>query len=354
MVTEEISAANIHPETQNRQPGPPAFTIEDHVSSLRHLDMENDIRLGISACLLGQNVRYDGGHKLDRFLRDTLGQYVSYVPVCPEVESGMGIPREAMRLVGHPQSPRLMTVQTRRDLTDQMLNWAHGRVKELEKEDLCGFIFKSNSPSSGMERVKVYDEKGMPSKNGVGLFAAAFQRHLPLIPVEEEGRLHDPKLREHFVESIFALKRWRELRRQKPTLGALVKFHTENKLLFLSHSPVEYRSLGKLVAEGKGHPVDGLYQRYESLLLQALRLKSTLKKNVNVLQHIMGYFKKHLSSDEKQELLEVIQAYGRGDVPIVVPMTLCNHYVRKYQEPYLARQTYLNPHPAALRLRNHV
>ena len=169
--------------------------------------MEDRIRLGISACLLGQEVRYDGGHKLDRFLRDTLGGYVDYVPVCPETECGFGIPREAFRLVGDPESPRLVTSRTHQDHTERMKTWAGKRVRELEKEDLCGFIFKSNSPSSGMERVKVYNEKGMPEKKGVGMFARAFMEHFPLIPVEEEGRLHDPGLRENFIEGIFAPRR---------------------------------------------------------------------------------------------------------------------------------------------------
>jgi uncharacterized protein YbbK (DUF523 family) len=175
------------------------------------------IRLGISSCLLGQNVRYDGGHKLDRYLTDTLGQYVEYVPVCPEVECGLGVPREAVRLVGDSESPRLVTVKTKQDLTERMMTWAGKRVKELEKEGLCGFVFKSGSPSSGMERVKIYNERGMAEKKGRGMFARAFMDHFPLIPVEEEGRLHDPRLRENFIESIFALMRWRELVQGKNT-----------------------------------------------------------------------------------------------------------------------------------------
>ena len=214
------------------------------------------IRLGISTCLLGENVRYDGGHKLDRYLTDTLGQYVEYVPVCPEVECGLTVPREAMRLVGRADAPRLVTVRTRLDLTDRMMSWAKKRVKELEGEDLCGFIFKGGSPSSGMERVKVYNDRGMAEKKGVGMFARVFMDHFPLVPVEEEGRLHDPKLRENFIESIFALMRWRELLRGRKNLGALVHFHTEHKLLILSHSEKHYRALGKLVADGKKTPFE--------------------------------------------------------------------------------------------------
>ena len=303
--------------------------------------------------MLGQNVRYDGGHKLDRYLTDTLGQYVEYVPVCPEVECGLGIPREAMRLVGDPQSPRLVTVRTGQDLTERMLSWARDRVKELEKEMLCGFIFKSDSPSSGMERVKVYNEKGMPEKSGRGMFAKTFMEHFPLVPVEEEGRLHDPKLRESFIESIFTLRRWREVLQEKKSLGNLVAFHTQHKLLALSHSEKQYRAMGKLVAEGKKLPLNELYTTYETLLMEALNLRTTIKKNANVLQHMMGYFKEQLSKDEKQELLEILDEYRKGYIPLVVPITLINHYVRKYKEDYLRQQVYLNPHPIALQLRNH-
>jgi uncharacterized protein YbgA (DUF1722 family)/uncharacterized protein YbbK (DUF523 family) len=315
--------------------------------------MEDKIRLGVSACLLGQNVRYDGGHKLDQYLTDTLGQYVEYVPVCPEVECGLGVPREAMRLVGDPESPRLVTVRTQQDFTDRMLTWAKKRVKELEREGLCGFIFKSDSPSSGMERVKVYNEKGMPQKSGKGMFARTFMEHFPLVPAEEEGRLHDPILRESFIESIFTLRRWRQVVQGKKSLGTLVVFHTQHKLLMLSHSENHYRAMGKLVAEGRKFPLNDLYAKYEMLLMEALRLRTTLKKNANVLQHMMGYFKERLSKDEKQELLEILDEYRRGYIPLVVPITLINHYVRKYKEDYLRQQVYLNPHPIALQLRNH-
>jgi uncharacterized protein YbgA (DUF1722 family)/uncharacterized protein YbbK (DUF523 family) len=316
--------------------------------------MGGKIKLGISACLLGENVRYDGGHKLDRFLTDTLGEYVDYVPVCPEFECGLGVPRESMRLVGNPDAPRLVTTTTKQDHTQQMLKWAAKRVAHLEKEGLSGFVFKKNSPSSGMERVKVYNDKGMPVKKGVGLFARGFMEHFPLLPVEDEGRLHDPKLRENFIERIFVFKRWRELLSQPKRRGSLVDFHTKHKLLVLSHSPNLHRDMGRLVARAKETTTSHLYKRYETILMEALRLKTTNKKNVNVLHHVMGYFKKQLSSDEKQELLEVIDHYRFGHVPLIVPITLVNHYVRKYDKPYLREQYYLNPHPIELKLRNHV
>ncbi len=317
-------------------------------------DILEKIRLGISACLLGENVRYDGGHKLDRFLRETLGQYVEYVPVCPEVECGLPIPREAMRLEGNPESPCLVISRTKQDMTERMIIWADKRVVELEKEDLCGFIFKSHSPSSGMERVRVYNEKGMPSKKGVGIFARIFMDHFPLLPVEDEGRLHDPEVRENFIERIFTLKRWRDILAKKSGRGNVVDFHTKHKLLVLSHSPRHYQAMGKLAARPTDFPLKDFYQQYETLLMESLKLKTTRKKNSNVLMHIAGYFKERFSSEEKQELLEVIDRYRQGYTPLIVPITLVNHYVRKYNQPYLKQQVYLNPHPLELQLRNHV
>jgi uncharacterized protein YbgA (DUF1722 family)/uncharacterized protein YbbK (DUF523 family) len=312
------------------------------------------IKLGISSCLLGENVRYDGGHKLDRFLTDTLGQYVEYVPVCPEVECGLPIPRESMHLEGDPDSPRLVTIRTKQDMTDRMVRWARNRVSELEIEDLCGFIFKSDSPSSGMERVRVYNEKRTPVKKGVGMFARIFMDHFPLLPVEEDGRLHDPILRENFIERIFSLKRWREILSKKESGGNLVEFHTKHKLLVLSHSPKHYQMMGKLVAKAKEIPIKELYQEYQAILMEALQIKATPKKNSNVLQHMMGYFREELSSNEKQELLEVIDDYRQEYIPLIVPITLIQHYVRKYDQPYLKEQVYLSPHPLELQLRNHV
>ncbi len=316
--------------------------------------MKERVRLGISSCLLGNAVRWNAGHKMDRYLTRTLGQFVDYVPVCPEVEAGFGVPRESMRLVGDPENPRLITFKTKTDKTDQMQRWARKRVRELEKEDLHGFIFKSDSPSSGMIRVKVYTEKGMPVKKGVGMFAREFMAHFPLIPAEDDGRLHDAKIRENFVERIFTLRRWRETIANGKKMGNLVDFHTRNKLLILSHSPKHYSAMGKLVATGKQMPMNKLYKQYEATLLEALTLKTTAKKNLNVLQHLMGYFKKQLSKDEKQELLEVFDQYRHEYVPLIVPITLINHFVRKYDQHYLKLQTYLNPHPVELKLRTHV
>jgi len=304
--------------------------------------------------LLGQKVRYDGGHKQDRFITDTLGKFVEFVPVCPEVECGLGVPREAMRLLGTPDSPRLVTIHTGQDNTERMVRWAGEKIVHLKKEGLCGFIFKSNSPTSGMERIKVYNKDGIPVKKGVGVFSRIFIDHFPLLPVEDEGRLHDPSLRENFLESLFIMKHWREFILQEPGLRHLVDFHTRHKLLILSHSPKDYRLLGKLVAQAGEIPRQELYARYQTLLMTALNLKTTVKKNVNVLFHIMGFFKKIFSTSEKEELLEVIDNYRMGYIPLIVPITLLNHYIRKYDQGYLMNQYYLNPHPVELKLRNHV
>lgn len=315
----------------------------------------NKLRLGISTCLLGVPVRYDGGHKLDHYLRDTLGQYVEFVPVCPEVECGFGVPREAVRLVGDPEKPRLITVRSKQDLTDRMTIWAAQRLEELAAEQLCGFVFKSGSPSSGMERVKVYGEKGMAIKNGVGLFARAFMDQFPNLPVEEEGRLNDPVLRENFIERIFIYARWQELNRQgRLKLSDMIDFHTSNKLLILAHSPQHYREMGRLVAGGKEMNVRDLVSVYERWLMEGMKRKATPKKNANVLMHMAGYFKKELPTWEKGELLELVNQYRMNVLPLVVPLTLLKHYVAKYDQPYLRGQTYLNPHPLELRLRNHV
>jgi uncharacterized protein YbgA (DUF1722 family)/uncharacterized protein YbbK (DUF523 family) len=315
--------------------------------------MTTPLKIGISACLLGEKVRWNGGHALNRFVAHTLGRFVAFVPVCPEVECGLGTPRETLRLVGSVAAPRLVTSKTGIDHTDRMQAWAARRLDQLAEENLCGFIFKKDSPSSGLLRVKVYNDKGQPVKQGVGMFARAFTERFPRIPVEEEGRLNDPKLRENFIEQIFVLKDWRDTLAQGQTMGRLVAFHTRQKLLILSHSQKHYRQMGKLVAAGKRLAPDETYDRYEALLMEALGLKTTLKKNTNVLMHILGHFKKQLSADEKQEMLEVIDHYRMEQIPLIVPITLVNHYVRKYDKPYLAQQSYLTPHPLELKLRNH-
>ncbi len=311
------------------------------------------IRIGISACLLGQNVRYDGGHQHDRYITDTLGRWFDWVPVCPEVEYGLPVPREAMRLVGGPANPRLLTIRSRIDHTDGMLAWAKGRLEALAAEDLSGFIFKSRSPSSGMAAVRVYSDSGMAVKKGVGIFAGAFMKRFPLLPVEEDGRLNDPILRENFIERIFVHRRWRDLEKRGGTVKEIIAFHAEHKLLLLAHSPKHLTALGRLVADPDGKKLPELRDTYLRTLMEALRLTATVRKQTNVLQHMAGYFKKRLSPDEKRELAEVIEQYHRGLLPLIVPVTLIAHHVRLYDEPYLKRQVYLHPHPLELMLRNH-
>ncbi len=311
------------------------------------------IKLGISSCLLGNKVRYDGQHKRDHFLVDTLGAYVDWIPVCPEVECGLPVPREAMRLVGDPGKPRLITIRSGIDHTERMQKWAVKRVRMLDKEELCGFVFKSRSPSSGMKGVKVYNDSGMPAHVGVGLFAKSFMDRFPLLPVEDEGRLNDTLLRENFIERIFAFHRWKQYRRSDATVRGLIRFHTEHKLLIMAHSPVHYQQLGKLVADTKALPKNALLDEYSWLFFEGLALLATNRKHANVLQHMMGYFKKQLTPDEKTELADLIRSYHSGLLPLIVPVTMINHYVRKYDEPYLKQQVYLNPHPFELKLRNH-
>jgi len=316
--------------------------------------MTDRIKIGISSCLLGRNVRYDGGHKLDHYLVDTLGNYVEWVPVCPEVEYGLPVPREAMRLVGDPASPRLVTRSSGIDHTDGMQSWARKKLKALEKSALCGFIFKSRSPSSGYKGVKVYSESGMPARKGTGIFAAAFLDHFPLIPVEDDGRLHDPQLRENFIERVFVFQRWKEFLKSGSPVKGLVEFHTRHKLLLMAHSQKHYSLLGKVVAQGGKLKKDELLSSYINQLMDGLQLIATVKKNTNVLSHIAGYFKKHLGPDEKAELVQLIENYHKGLVPLIVPVTLIQHYVKKFDEPYLKKQYYLDPHPLELMLRNHV
>ncbi len=316
--------------------------------------MDQVIKIGVSSCLLGNNVRYNGSHARSRFVTDVLGEYVQFVPVCPEVEAGLGIPRPTMHLKGDPANPRLVVTKTGQDHTDLMVAWARKRLDALAAENLCGFIFKKNSPSSGMTRVKVFGPNRQPIGFGSGIFAGLFMQRFPLIPVEEDGRLHDPRLRENFIEQIFTLKRWRDSMTHGRQMGRLVAFHTNNKMLIRAHSEKHYRAMGKLVARGKAHPLQESYREYEQLLLAALRLKTTIRKHTNVMLHMLGYFKKQLDADEKQEMLEIIEEYRREYVPLIVPLTLFNHYVRKYDQAYLKNQTYLKPHPTALKLRNHV
>jgi uncharacterized protein YbgA (DUF1722 family)/uncharacterized protein YbbK (DUF523 family) len=312
------------------------------------------LRLGISRCLLGDEVRFDGGHKRDDFLTDVFGRYVEWVPVCPEVEAGLGTPREAMRLTGDPHRPRLVTIKSGTDHTRAVERMTENRIQELEVLDLSGYVFKKGSPSCGIERVRIYNEHGIPNRNGVGLFARAFIEQFPLIPVEEEGRLCDPTLRENFIERVFCYRRWQDLVQNGVTRQALVQFHTIHKYLLLAHSPQQYEVLGRLVGQAHQHRPKDLTCQYGELFMKALAVKATVRKHVNVLQHILGYFKERLGAHEKAELLGVIRDYHQELTPLVVPLTLIKHYVKIFDVGYILDQVYLNPHPKELMLRNHV
>ena len=311
------------------------------------------IRIGISSCLLGCKVRFDGGHKQDDFLVNTFGSWVQWVPVCPEVEVGMGTPRESIRLVRDGDRTALVAPKSGRDWTDTMRTYAARRTAELADADLCGYVLKKDSPSCGMERVKVYGD-GMPVKSGRGLFAAVLLDRFPDLPVEEEGRLCDPRLRDNFVERVFAYHRVKRLFAQRWTVGGLVAFHTAHKLQLMAHSPQAYTALGRMVAAAKGAPRAELARGYTSTFMQGLRVIATARRNTNVLLHVVGYFKKLLDAAARAELLAVVEDYHRGLVPLVVPITLVRHHVRTHDVTYLAGQTYLAPHPKELMLRNHV
>jgi len=311
------------------------------------------IRIGVSSCLLGAKVRFDGGHKKDDFLVNTFGAWVEWVPVCPEVEVGMGTPRESVRLVREGDEVRMVAPRSDRDWTGQMRAYAGRRVAELEATELAGYVLKKDSPSCGMERVKVYGA-GMPTKSGRGLFAEALLARFPNLPVEEEGRLCDPRLRDNFVERVFAYHRVRTFFAGRWTVGGLVAFHTAHKLQLLAHAPRSYQTLGRLVAGAAQLQRAEVRQSYENEFMEGLKAIATTRRNTNVLQHILGYFKKLLDDASRRELLVLIEDYAAGLVPLVVPITLIRHYVRLHEVSYLAGQVYLEPHPRELMLRNHV
>ena len=327
---------------------------------------EDRPRIGISSCLLGQPVRFDGAHKRDPFLVETFGRHVEWVPVCPEVEAGFGTPRETMRLVltepqlrdrGERFDPgRIALVLNARgtDVTERLTSYSRWKAGTLAHAGLSGYVLKKDSPSCGMERVKVYSPKGPPVRAGRGLFAEALMARLPNLPVEEEGRLSDPRLRENFIERVFAYRRLCGLFEQRWTAGQVVTFHTAHKLTLMAHSPVAYRSLGRLVAAAKARPRAEFAAQYESEFMRALAVVATPARHANVLQHMLGYFSNDIDADARRELLALIDEHRQGRTPLIVPMTLMRHHVRRLKVEYLLGQTYLEPHPRELSLRNHV
>lgn len=310
------------------------------------------IKIGISACLLGEPVRFNGGHKESRLCSETLARHFEYVPVCPEVAIGLGTPREPIRLVGAAAAPRALgTVRRELDVTEILA--AYGQAMAAQLDDICGYILMQKSPSCGMERVKVYQDNGHPAEGGGrGIFAASLMQARPDLPVEEDGRLNDPVLRENFLTRVFAYAEWQRLSRAGLSRRALVDFHSRYKYQLMATSPVQYRELGRLIASIGRQPLDEVAPRYFSQLMAALKQTASRGTHSNVLQHLCGYLKRVLSGDEKRELAQLIDQYRRGCVPLVVPLTLLKHHFRRHPDDYIAQQVYLQPHPEDLGLRN--
>jgi len=315
--------------------------------------MKNKIIIGTSSCLLGSRVRHDGSHKRDRFLTDVLSEYFDFQPFCPETSIGMSIPRPAIRLIRRSDEIRLVeSDKPENDYTESMQELSARYAAGLN--DISGYILKSKSPSCGMERVNLYNEKGYPEKKGVGLFAYELIKANPHLPVEEEGRLHDARLRENFIERVFAFHRWREMMSSDYSVNGLMNFHKQHKFILLAHNESIYRELGKLVAQANIDNLDDTAGAYIENFTTAMKHIATRKRHVNVLQHCMGFMKQQLESDDKSELLELFDKYARGEVPLVVPVTLLKHHFRKNPNEYMIDQLYMNPYPEELMLRNHV
>jgi uncharacterized protein YbgA (DUF1722 family)/uncharacterized protein YbbK (DUF523 family) len=313
-----------------------------------------EIRVGVSACLLGDEVRYNGGHARDRYVVDTLAEHFTFVKVCPEEEVGMGTPRPTVRLEGHRDDPRMIEPVSGKDWTPAMTKYSAGRARELGGAGLSGFIFKSKSPSCGVFRVKVYDEKGNLGDPGAGLFARAMMKRHPLLPMEEEGRLRDARLRENFLERVFAYHRLKSLFAGRWKRGELIEFHAREKYLLMAHSPAGLKRLGQLAARVKDHSPAEFRDLYMRGFMEALEKKATVKSHVNALQHMAGYLRDHLTPEARRSIRESIEDYRRALVPLIVPMTLLKHYIELHEVAYVGEQTYLNPHPRELKLRNHV
>jgi uncharacterized protein YbgA (DUF1722 family)/uncharacterized protein YbbK (DUF523 family) len=335
---------------------PPIIVDPPRNATVREVDAaetRQPLRLGVSSCLLGAPVRYDGGHKRDSFLRDVLEPFVEWVPVCPELESGLGVPRPPMRLVREGGGVRLVEIESGRDRTRAVARWASARLRSLRALELCGYVLKKDSPSCGMERVKVYGRDGVPRRVGAGIYARALREAFPNLPIEEEGRLRDPELRENFIERVFAYARLRALFRPRWTRASLIAFHTRHELQLRAHSPAAYRALGRSAASRSRTPRDRLRDRYSADFMSALTRPATHGRNANVLQHCSRHVSRFLDPPSRAELAAVIADYRRGLVPLVVPITLIRHHVRHHAIEYLAGQTYLEPHPKELMLRNH-
>ncbi|ANU39219.1 DUF523 and DUF1722 domain-containing protein [Vibrio scophthalmi] len=313
--------------------------------------MEQEIKIGVSACVLGETVRFDGGHKSSRFVTKELGNHFRFVPVCPEVESGMPVPRPTIRLISDKE--RIALVETRdasKDHTDSMLAFSRRRIERLQNEDLCGYVVCAKSPTCGMERVKVYGSNSA-EKSGIGLYTKELMTRMPWLPIEEDGRLNDPILKENFVTRVFCLHDFYHSMDGEPSAGKIVAFHSRYKLTLMAHHPASYKELGKLVAQVANYSIEEFYQLYRVGLMTAMANRASRKNNTNVLMHIQGYFKKALEKNEKAELCQVIDDYRLGVLPLLAPLTLLKHHMQRFPDEYLQSQKFLNPYPQELRLR---
>ena len=310
------------------------------------------IPVGISACLLGQAVRFDGGHKRDRYVVDVLGAAFAWQPVCPEVGIGLGTPRESLRLVAGPGGPRLVAPRSGSDHTEAMREHAAAEVERLAALPVRGFVLKKDSPSCGLERVRVYDGGGSPARTGTGVFAAELRRRLPDLPLEEEGRLQDPGLRESFVTRVFTYDRWLSLEAAGPRARDLVRFHAAHKLLLLAHDPAASRALGRLVAGQAARPFAEVLRGYRAGLMAALARPASSRRHVDALQHLVGFLRPALPGAERRAILAVIEDYRRGWAPLAAPLALLRHSLRHSlggaAHPWAEAQVYLQPHPKEL------
>ena len=310
-----------------------------------------DIKVGISSCVNGESVRFDGGHKSNKFASKVLAPYFTYVPICPEVGSGMSVPRPTIRLITNEQRIALVdSKDSSLDYTDSMIEFSQKTVNRLKETDMCGYIVCANSPSCGMERVKVYS-KNSATKNGVGLYTQILMKEMPWLPVEEDGRLSDPVLKENFITRVFCLHDLYQSMDGEPTAGKIVAFHSRYKYTLMSHSTVGYKNLGKLVAKVADYDINDFFAIYRTQLMQTMTIRASRKNNTNVLMHLQGYFKKELASPQKIELAQIIQDYNQGLLPLLSPITLIKHHLGIHSNEYLAKQSFLNPYPQELRLR---
>ena len=309
-------------------------------------------KIAISACLLGAEVRFNGGHKESRLCSQALSEHFDFVPLCPEVAIGLGIPRQPIRLIGDPAQPQAVgSVDSSLDVTRPLHDY--GVAMAAAHTDICGYIFMQKSPSCGLERVKVYQDGGRPAElRGRGIYAQAFCAAHPDLPVEDEGRLNDPVLRENFLTRVYAYSTWQQLLRAGITRRSLTEFHACYKYQLMAHHPEQYKILGNMLGNlGKNDPRE-IAPQYFSELMKALKKCATRRTHTNVLQHISGYLKQSISPEDKQEVQYLIGQYLHGIVPLIVPLTLLKHHFRLHPDPYISRQVYLQPHPENLSLRN--